>query len=59
MAGAYTRPLFGSTQRFVWDRGCLQGLFRGRLGGIRGFGGLFMVYLVSETAQVELKSGRV
>ena len=37
-------------------------MFRGRLGGVRGikeYQGVFRVYFVSETAQVELKSGRV
>ena len=28
-------------------------------GGIKEYQGVFMVYLVSETAQVELRSGRV
>ena len=31
--------------RFVWDRGCIEGVS--------------MVYFVSETGHVELKSGRV
>jgi len=34
-------------------------LFRGCLGGVEGHYGVFRVYFVSETAQVELKSGRV
>jgi len=28
-AGAYTRLLFSSTSRFLWDRGCMEGVFRG------------------------------
>ena len=39
-------------KRFLWDRGCIQGVCRGCLGGLRGCS-------VSETALVELKSGRV
>jgi hypothetical protein len=35
------------------------GLFTGCLGGIRGYQGVSRVIFVSETAQVELKSGRV
>jgi len=27
-AGAYTRPLLSSTQAALWDRGCIQELFR-------------------------------
>ena len=46
-------------KRFRWDLGCMQGLFRGCLEGVKGHYGAFRVYLVSETAQVELKSGRV
>ena len=57
--GAYTRPLFGSTERFLWDRGCTSGLFRGCLGGVKWYLGEFRVYFVSETAQDELKSARV
>ena len=47
-------------KRFLWDRGCVQGLFRGCSGG-GGYYGVFTsrVYFVSETAQVELESGRV
>jgi len=46
-------------ERFLWDRGCIEGLSRGCLGGVRGYWGVFGVYYESETAQVELKSGRV
>ena len=58
-AGAYTRPLAGSTKRFVWGSGCISGCVGGVqqvLGGIRG---VFRVFVASETAQVELKSGQV
>jgi len=50
-----------SAQRklFVWDRGFIQGLFRGCSGGVRGYLGVSWVCLVSETAQVELNSERV
>jgi len=34
-------------------------LFWGCVGGVRGYEGLFRVYFMSETDQVELKSGRV
>ena len=40
---------------FLWDRGCMQGVFR-RSSGVRGE---FRVYTFPETAQVELKSSRV
>jgi len=46
-------------ERFMWDRGYIAGLLRGCLGGARGYQGAFRVYLLFETAQVELKSGRV
>ena len=46
-------------KRFLWDKGCLFELFKGCLGGVRGYEGVFRVYIVSETAQLELKSGRV
>ena len=46
-------------ERFVWNRGCIQGGVRGCSGGIRGYCGVCGVYFVSETAQVELKTGRV
>ena len=41
---------------FLWDRGYIQGVFRGCVGVIMVYQG---VYFESETAQVELKSGRV
>jgi len=34
-------------------------LFKGCLGDVRRFWGVCRVYFVTETAQVELKSGRV
>ena len=34
-------------------------MLRGCLGGVKEHYGVFRVYFVSETAQVELKSGRV
>ena len=34
-AGAYTRPLFDS-KHFLWDRGCIQGLFGGHLAVVQG-----------------------
>ena len=52
-------------KRFLWDRGCIEGLLRGCFAGVQvesgGVGGCWgvRVYFVSETAQVELKSGRV
>ena len=46
-------------ERFLWDKGCMQGLFRWCVGGFRGYEGVLRVYFVSENAQVELKSGRV
>ena len=58
-AGANTRPLFSSTQAFLWDRGCILGFCRGCLAGVRGYQGVSRVYFVSETAYVEPKSGRV
>ena len=43
-------------ERFVWDRGCAQGLCSPYSGWCRGCVGCF---IVSDTAQVELRSGRV
>ena len=40
-------------------RGIVWGLFCGCLGGVRGCSGVYVVYFVSDTTQVELKSGRV
>jgi len=37
----------------------VYGVFRGGLGGVRGYEGACGIYFVSETAHVELKSGRV
>jgi len=30
-------------KRFVWDRGCVQGVFTGCLGGVRGYLGVTRV----------------
>jgi len=49
-------------KRFEWDRGCIEGVFRGCLGGVRGCQwcqAVSRVYFRSETAHVELESGRV
>ena len=46
-------------KRFMWDTGCMEGLFWGWLQGGRGYWEVFRVYFVSGTAQVELKSGGV
>ena len=35
-AGPYIRPLFSSTEAFMWDRECIQGSFRGSWGVLRG-----------------------
>jgi hypothetical protein len=55
------RGLHSSTfrRRFLWNRGCILGLFRGSSAGKRGYKGGIRVHFVSERAQVELKSGRV
>ena len=44
---------------FLWDREYIWGLFRGRLRGTRGYYGVFRVCFVSETSQVELKTGQL
>jgi hypothetical protein len=49
-------------KRILRDRNAFRGCFRGVLevsGGIEKHQGVFRVYFVSETAQVELRSGRV
>jgi hypothetical protein len=51
--------LSAQRKRFVWNRGCIQGLFWGCSGGVRGHQGVSRVYFESETAQVELRSGPV
>jgi len=38
-AGAYTRSLFAQLERFLWDRGCFQGMCRGHLWGVREYHG--------------------
>jgi len=58
-AGAYTRPLFGSSKRFLWDRGCIKECLRGVQAALRGCLGVSRAYFVSESAQVELKRGQV
>ena len=45
-------------KRFMWDSGCIRGCIWGVLGCF-GVTGVARVYFVSETAQVELKGGRV
>jgi hypothetical protein len=37
----------------------MQGWFKGAWGGVGGDKGVFRVFVASETAQVELRSGRV
>ena len=46
-------------ERSVWDRGCAQGLCSPCQGGVRRCLGCVGCFLVSDTAQVELRSGRV
>jgi len=46
-------------RRIVWDRGSMKGLSRDCLGGLREYYGVCRMCFVSDTAQVELKSGRV
>jgi hypothetical protein len=46
-------------KRLLYVRGCIKGLFRGCLGGGTGYWGRLGCVFVSETAQVELNSGRV
>jgi len=46
-------------KRFVWNMGCMQGLFSGYSWGFRGYERVSWVFFVSEPAQVELKGGRV
>jgi len=49
-------------ERILWDRGafrgCLEGVWQVS-GGFKEHEGMSMVYFVSETAQVELRTGRV
>ncbi len=49
-------------ERILWDRGafrgCLEGVWQVS-GGFKEHEGMSMVYFVSETAQVELRSGRM
>ena len=69
-AGSYPRTLFGSTQALSVEQGLhlgvVQGMDRGCFGGVqavaggcRGLQGVFRACFGAETAQVELKSGRV
>jgi hypothetical protein len=46
-------------ERFVWERGCAQGLCSPLQGGARGCFGCGGCFLVTDKAQVELRSGRV
>jgi len=46
-------------ERFLWDRGCNEGFFRGCLAGILSRYGAFKMSFVSGMAQVELKCGQV
>jgi len=46
-------------ERFLYDKGCSQGLLRVWLGSLRRYQGVSGMYILSESAQVELKSGRV
>jgi len=50
--------LSAQRKRFLWSRGCIKGLFRGSVRGIRGYQGLCRVLCMLETTQVELKSRR-
>jgi hypothetical protein len=54
------RGLHSSTIQLNVSAFCgIGGACMGHSGGVSGYEGVTMVYLVSETAQVELKSGRV
>jgi len=58
-----TRVIFLAQLKHIpWDRGAfkdgLGGVWEGS-GDIKEYQGVFRVYLVTETAQVELESGRV
>jgi hypothetical protein len=46
-------------ERFFWGRGCAWGLCSPCSGGATGCLGCIGYFLVSDTAQVELRSGRV
>ena len=50
-------------KHFTWDRGCIKGLLRGCLGGVKeltgGIQGCVRYILCQKTAQVKLKSERV
>ena len=46
-------------ERFVWDRGCAQGMCSPCKGGVKGCSGCVGCVPVSDTAQVKLRSGRV
>ena len=49
-------------QRILWDRGAFRGCLGGVKvvsGGIKEYHGVLRVYILSGTAQVELRSGRV
>jgi hypothetical protein len=55
-AGAYTRPLSGSTSVLSVGEGVH---FRVDSGWLRGYQRVYRVYFLSQTAQVEMKSERV
>ena len=57
--GAYTLPLSAKFQRFLRNRGCVDRLLSGCLGGVKGYEGVIRVRFVSGWAQVELRNGRV
>jgi hypothetical protein len=49
-------------KRILWDRGAMRGCSEGVWevsGGIQEYQGVFRVYFVSDTAYVELRSGRL
>ena len=46
-------------KHFLLGRGCIQRLFEGCSGDFSGYCGVCRVYIVSETAKVQLGSGRV
>ena len=39
-------------RRLLWDRVCIQGVFRWCLGGFMGYQGVFWVFFVPETARL-------
>jgi hypothetical protein len=61
LAGVTLAHYSAQPKRFLWDRGCVKGVFRGCLRG--AMPGVVKVWLggvfLSDTAQVELRRGRV